>query len=77
MSDCLEEDRLAATAEVANRLGVSQNKLSKVRAHLIDHGIIAAPERGEVMFCIPYLADYIKSESRVSGVVEVARQRRV
>ena len=77
MSECLGEDRLASTSEIAGKAGVSQNKLSRTRAYLIDHGIIAAPEHGKVMFCIPYLADYVKKDAQLSGVVEIARQRRV
>lgn len=77
MSDCLNSDRLADTADIATKLGVTQNKLSRSRAYLIDQGIIAAPERGKVMFCIPYLADYVKKEEYVSDTITVARQRRV
>ena len=77
MSECLGEDRLASTSEIAGKAGVSQNKLSRTRAYLIDHGIIAAPEHGKVMFCIPYLADYVKKDAQLSGIVEIARQRGV
>ena len=77
MSDCLNRDRLASTADIAQKEGVPQSKLSRTRAHLIDHGIIASPERGMVMFCVPYLANYIKTSPHVSGAVEVARKRRV
>lgn len=77
MSRCLDEDRLADTSDIARALGTSQNKLSRPRAYLIDHGIIAAPERGKVMFCIPYLADYVKREEHASDAISVARQRRV
>lgn len=77
MSAILGDDRLAGTSDIARKLGVSQNKLSKVRAHLIDNGIIAAPEHGKVMFCIPYLADYVKRDKYMDSAVEVARERRV
>ena len=77
MSECLNEDRLAATSDIARGFGTSVNKLSKTRAYLIDNGIIAAPEQGKVMFCIPYLADYVKKDTQMTGAVEVARQRRV
>ena len=70
-------DRLADTSDIARRLGVSQNKLSRPRAYLIDHGIIAAPERGKLMFCIPYLSNYIKSEEQLSDPIDIARRRRV
>lgn len=77
MSACLGEDRLARTSDIAIALGVPQNTLSKTRMHLIDHGIIAAPEHGKVMFCIPYLADYITKAPSDSRAVEVARSRKV
>lgn len=77
MSECLNSDRLANTSDIARRLGEPQNKLSRTRAYLIDNGIIAAPERGKVMFCIPYLADYVKKEEYVSDAITIARQRRV
>ena len=77
MSEVLNSDRLAETGEIADRLGVSQNKTSRTRTYLINHGIIASPERGKVMFCVPYLADYVKREEHISDVITVARQRRV
>lgn len=77
MSAILGEDRLAGTSDIAQKAGVSQNKLSKVRAHLIDQGIIAAPEHGKVMFCIPYLADYVKKDKFMDTAVAIARERRV
>lgn len=77
MSESLNEDRLATTADIARSFGVSQNKLSKTRAFLINNGIIAAPEQGKVMFCIPYLADYVKKDQNMPDAVEIARQRRV
>ena len=78
MSECLDTERLAATSDIADCMGLTQNKLSRPRAYLINHGIIAAPERGKVMFCIPYLADYVKKiDEQETNVVKVARQRRV
>ena len=77
MSDCLDEDRLALTSEIAKQAGSAQNKLSKPRANLINNGIIASPEHGKVMFCIPYLADYVRKNAYSSSVIDVARQRRV
>lgn len=77
MSECLNSDRLADTSEIASSLGVTINKVSRQRAYLIDHGIIASPEYGKVMFCIPYLADYVKKEEEISDAITVARNRRV
>ena len=77
MAKCIGEDRLILTSDIARFLGATQNKLSRTRAYLIDQGIIAAPEHGKVMFCIPYLADYVKKDKGMASPVEVARQRRV
>lgn len=77
MSECLNSERLADTSAIARKAGVPQNKLSRPRAYLIDHGIIASPEHGKVMFCIPYLADYVKKEEQQSDAITVARQRKV
>ncbi len=77
MSDCLDKDRLADTSDIARGLGVTQSKLSRQRSKLINYGIIASPERGKVMFCIPYLSDYVKKDEFVSDAVSVARERRV
>lgn len=77
MSECLDSDRLASTSDIARSLGVKQNSLSRSRAYLVDHGIIASPERGKVMFCIPYLADFVKKDEQISSALEIARQRKV
>ena len=77
VSGCLREDRLASASDIAGFMGVAQNRLSKTRAVLIDHGILAAPEHGKIMFCIPYLADFVKKEGSASSAVEIARKRRV
>ncbi|MCR4778779.1 MAG: ATP-binding protein [Lachnospiraceae bacterium] len=77
MSKCLNQDRLADTSEIAKSIGKAQNQLSRQRAYLIDHGIIASPEQGKVMFCIPYLADYVKKAEQLSDVITIARERRV
>ena len=77
MAECLNSDRMAETSEIARRSGVSLSKIGRPRAYLIDHGIIASPEHGKVMFCIPYLADYVKKEECIPDAITVAIQRRV
>lgn len=77
MSLCMGKDRLSSTSEIAKALGKSQSKLSRNRAYLIDHGIIASTERGKEMFCIPYLSDFVKKDRGVTKTIDVVRQRRV
>lgn len=59
MAQVLDGDRMARTGEVAKLLGKEQNQLSFVRESLLNNGIVVAPERGKLMFMIPYLAEYI------------------
>ena len=77
MSECLDGRRLARTSDVAEKLGVEQRSLSQARARLIGNGIIAAPEHGSVMFCVPYLADFAQKDAQVSSAVNIARMREV
>ena len=77
MAQRLDDDRLVSTESVAKSLGTTQKNLSKARARLMDNGIIAAPERGKVMFCIPYLADYLCKDELQADAVTQARLRRV
>ena len=77
MAECLDDSRLARTPEIAEKLGVTQQSLSKARSRLMGNGIIAAPERGSVMFCIPYLADFMMKDEATSSAMEMARKRKV
>jgi hypothetical protein len=43
----------------------------------VDNGIIASPVHGYVMFCVPYLADYIARPESRNMVIETARLRGV
>lgn len=49
--------------DVAERMGVTPDYAQKYRRRLIEAGIIDAPRRGVVRFAVPYLADYLRSES--------------
>lgn len=77
MARHLNEDRLASTSDVADALGKAQQSLSQARARLIDNGIIASPGHGKVMFCIPYLANYVLQGATESSVIAQARKRMV
>ena len=77
MSECMREDRLVSTSDISDKMGLAINKLSRTRAYLLDQGIIASPEHGKVMFCIPYLSDYVNKNKAASSAVEVVKQRKV
>lgn len=64
MARCLDERRIAHTGDIARELGKPANQTSQTRRRLLDDGIVIAPSRGELMFFIPYLADYLLEEGR-------------
>ena len=73
MALCLSEDRVAQTASIARSLDKQQRQLSRARESLIGAGIILVPARGEVMFNIPYLADYVRKPEPANEEVSLAR----
>lgn len=69
MASVLNEDRIAAVADIAEKLQRSANALSSTRAALINSGIIISPERGKLAFMIPYLADFVQQHLAESGSI--------
>lgn len=69
MSAVLDDTRVARTADIAQELGKTQQQLSMPRRHLIDEGIVIAARRGELIFGIPYLDDYLLRRDEVSDEV--------
>lgn len=75
MARLLGENRIAQTGAIARTLGKSPNEVSSLRRRLIDSGLVAAPARGELVFFIPYLAEYLLEERSVtSNAVDLAVQ---
>lgn len=58
-------------------LGKEHRSLSKARSRLMDNGIIASPAHVRVMFCVPYLADYVTRPESRNMVIETALLRGV
>lgn len=65
MARVLNDERVARTGDIAKALGKEPNRLSFVRESLLNNGIVIAPERGKLMFMIPYLADYLLDDVRL------------
>lgn len=55
----MDEDRPAASGEVAARLSMKITSLGPYRAHLIEKGLIFAPEHGQIAFTVPGMSGYI------------------
>ena len=62
---------------MAEVLGKSPASLSRVRESLLRAGIVATPGRGEVMFNIPLLGNYLEKEPSKDRNVRIALERRV
>lgn len=73
MAHCMSEDRVAQTSDVARSLNKQQRQLSRARESLIGAGIILVPARGEVMFNVPYLADYVRKPEPTNEEVNLAK----
>lgn len=65
MARVLNDERVARTGDIAKAVGKEPNRLSFVRESLLNNGIVIAPERGKLMFMIPYLADYLLDDVRL------------
>ena len=48
-----------ATAKLQTKLGKKGPAIQPYRKRLIEAGVIEAPRRGELVFAVPYLADYL------------------
>lgn len=56
-----KDDGISRISEVGKRLGKKNSFLQPYRARLMDAGIIESPRTGELVFAVPYLADYLQS----------------
>ena len=50
------------TAKLQMKLGKKGPAIQPYRKRLIDEGVIEAPRRGELVFAVPYLAEYLLAE---------------
>ena len=50
------------TSKLQAKLGKRGPAIQPYRKRLIEAGVIEAPRRGELLFAVPYLADFLLSE---------------
>ena len=58
-----QDDDISYTSEIGKRIKRNNSFLQPYRARLISAGIIESPRKGELVFTIPYLADYLRTLS--------------
>ncbi|WP_165173183.1 AAA family ATPase [Adlercreutzia sp. ZJ242] len=73
MAESIDEDHVAKSAKIAERLGKSASQLSRARQKLLREGIIVAAGRGKLMFNIPYLRRYVVQDHAERDDVELVR----
>ena len=52
----------ASTAQLHEAIGEGGPAIQPYRKRLIDAGVIEAPRRGELVFAVPYLSDYLRKD---------------
>ena len=55
-------DGTVTTSKIQTLLGTKGPAIQPYRKRLIDEGVIEAPRRGELVFAVPYLAEYLQKE---------------
>ena len=74
MARVVDAERVAKTSDIARTWGKTLQQASRPRGNLIKNGVIISVGRGEVMFNIPYLRDYVLKEPLQSANVALVRQ---
>ena len=59
-----EDDGPSSVSEIGKRIGKENSFLQPYRARLISSGIIESPKKGELVFAVPYLAQYLRTADR-------------
>lgn len=57
-----EDESVTTTEALQKRLNVRNSFIQPYRARLIDAGLIESPRKGELVFAVPHLADYVRRE---------------
>lgn len=73
MALSLDDQRTATSSAVAEGLGKSLKQASPVRDKLLKSGLIVAAGKGQLMFAIPYLADYLMEDRPADSEVDRLR----
>ena len=59
-----QDDGVSTTANLKKRLGIDDSILQPYRKRLIDAGVIESPRRGELVFAVPHLAEYLRETTQ-------------
>ncbi len=65
------DEKTSKISAICKRLGKSNSYIQPYRARMIEAGIIEAPRTGEVVFAVPYLAEYLRANQLEKSAVIV------
>ena len=68
MADLIGDAADVSSSDVAERIGKKPNEATDTRGKLLDRGLIEAPAWGRLAFTLPYLAEFLRSDSRTTRV---------
>ena len=57
-----EDEEVTTTSSLQERLGEGNSFIQPYRARLIKAGLVESPRKGELVFAVPHLADYLREE---------------
>lgn len=57
-----KDDGPSAVSDIQERLNVDNSYFQRYRARLISAGVIASPRRGELVFTVPYLNEFLREQ---------------
>lgn len=57
------DDGVTTTAALKARLGDGGPAIQPYRKRLIDAGVIESPRKGELVFAVPYFAEYLRKKA--------------
>ena len=60
-----QDEGPSRVADVIARMGTTDSTFQQYRARLLDAGVIESPRRGELVFAVPFLAEYLREEDVV------------
>ena len=60
------DEGVSKVSDIIKRMGATDSSFQPYRARLIDAGVVEAPRRGELVFAVPFLGEYLASQRPAS-----------
>ena len=57
-----QDEGVSKVSDVIKRMGATDSSFQPYRARMIDAGVVEAPRRGELVFAVPFLGEYLASQ---------------